>query len=58
MFENCLKLQEIKVAFTEWNSYATSSWVENVPSGGIFIKPSNLINQVNYYSIPDKWEIK
>jgi len=58
MFENCSSLIEIKVAFTNWNNSATSHWVENISSKGVFIKPANLSDKYDSYSIPNKWETK
>lgn len=58
MFAGCTSLSSITVNFTEWNTRATSIWVQNVAASGIFHMPSALSAVYGDNYIPTGWEIK
>lgn len=65
MFQNCSKLNTIKVHFTSWNSgNYTKSWTYGTKSSGTFYKPSSLPstkntsgNTSNPHYIPYNWTV-
>lgn len=59
MFWNCSNLHNIKVHFSQWMSnYATTSWVWNVSSEGIFSCPSSLEQKFGSSNIPEGWTVQ
>lgn len=65
MFQNCSKLNTIKVHFTSWNSgNCTKQWTYGTKSTGTFYKPSSLPstknasgNTTNAHYIPYNWTV-
>lgn len=56
MVSNCDKLQKIDVSFTKWPAFTT--WrQENLPSAGVFYKPSELPEQFGISYIPNDWTV-
>lgn len=58
MFFNCQKLTYISANFTNWTSNATSSWLYNTSSNGVFICPSSLNTSVSScHRNPQNWQV-
>ena len=57
MFSTCTNLTRIEVAFTEWKSSATATWVKNVPGSGTFVKPAALPTEYADNRIPTGWTV-
>lgn len=56
MFANCSDLTSIEVAFTEWDSNNTGSWVQGVQiTSGTFTKPAALADSRGQNNIPTNW---
>lgn len=54
-FYGCSNLNQIQVNFTSWTGF--SNWVNSVPSGGTFIKPSALPEKYGTNYIPNGWTV-
>ncbi|MCQ2176760.1 MAG: hypothetical protein MJY41_02335, partial [Bacteroidales bacterium] len=59
MFYGCSKLNDIKVAFTDWSEdiEATVDWVAGVGTEGTFECPENLAVQYGNSFIPAGWSV-
>ena len=59
MFANDINLREIKISFEDWEfaTQATSGWVQGIPEGGTFYKPSALPINYGDSSIPPGWAV-
>lgn len=57
MFYNCDKLNEIEVAFTNWDVNATSGWFNYSAPSGTFICPEVLPEIRGINNIPEGWTI-
>lgn len=64
MFDGCLKLNSLNVAFKEWHTntsswfdYSTLKWVEDVYGTGTFIKPPSLPAEFGVSQIPRGWNV-
>jgi hypothetical protein len=57
MFQNCSKLNSIKVAFKSWSSSDTNSWIKAVSSTGTFVAPRELPLEFNVNRIPTGWQL-
>lgn len=60
MFEDCSSLKNIKISFSQWqdadNKSFTTSWLKNVPEGGVCIGPEDLdLKSRSQSSIPSSW---
>lgn len=55
MFKGCTSLNNISVKFTEWNSDATTNWVDGVASTGTFVCPNMLPDERGVSRIPEGW---
>ncbi|GHT50230.1 hypothetical protein FACS1894102_5590 [Spirochaetia bacterium] len=58
MFSSCIKLNNITVKFTNWNTTnATRDWLSGVSATGTFNKPSALANTTGIHNIPSGWTV-
>ena len=62
MFEDCSSLKNIKISFSQWqdadNKSFTTSWLKNVPEGGVCIGPEDLdLKSRSQSSIPSSWYV-
>ena len=55
MFQNCSSLSSVEVAFTEWTSGTTDSWLNNVAASGTFTCPTELPDTRGVSNIPEGW---
>ena len=57
MFYGCSALNSVEVAFTEWLSGATTSWMAAVSGSGAFTKPTALADTRGTSNIPTGWTV-
>ncbi|MBR4683861.1 MAG: hypothetical protein IKO95_03480, partial [Spirochaetia bacterium] len=59
MFEGCSSLKSMRVDFTSWiNTSSTERWVTDVGSGGTFICPVALLEEIGTKNLPNDWELQ
>ena len=57
MFNECTKLNYIKVNFSSWVDNTTNNWVAGVSSTGVFNAPSDLPVIVGDSNVPTGWTV-
>lgn len=58
MFQECVNLKSIKVAFSDWHKgIYTEDWVAGVNPGGTFECPEGLEKKYGSSSIPTGWSV-